>query len=138
MMQSRSALGNFSTWETKQIMRVEMLSDEEIYDELKAIMGGLNYSWNLISQRIRGRLHWRALVLEDFEPGNIAYEWNILCDERISWARCGRPSFRNFKFNRACLTKLKILPTQAGLGLDGRCGFLNFKLMLKALQEGSS
>jgi hypothetical protein len=82
-------------------------------------MQGHKYSWHTISQKLQAKLNSKALKIDHFEPGNILYEWNVLCDERLSWKRQGRPSFLNFNFNRACLINLKIIPTQAGLGIEG-------------------
>lgn len=115
-----SVLGSFSKWEQWQIERVNSLSDRAVSQELKGIMRNINYSWRLISRKLEERVDSGLLEIEHFEPGNIIYEWNVLCDEKICWQRNGRPSFRSFRFNRDCLTKLKIIPTQAGLGTEGR------------------
>lgn len=51
------------------------------------------------------------LEIEHLQTGNILYEWNVLCDEKLSWFCYDRASFENLKFNSACLTNLKIIPT---------------------------
>ncbi len=96
--------------------RIQKLSDREVLTELRDIMKGRNYSWLSISGQLQDRLDRSLLKIEHFESGNIPYEWNVLCDERISWKLHGQPSFRSFRFNRACLVNLRIIPTQAGLG----------------------
>jgi hypothetical protein len=119
-LQQKSTIGDYSMWEKQEMGRIIELSDQQVMRELKEIMRGRDYSWHTISQRLQKRLRYNDLEIEHFEPGNILYEWNVLCDERLSWLRYSRPSFRNFKFNRACLTNLKIIPTQAGLGTEGK------------------
>lgn len=64
-------------------------------------------------------MNQKQLELEHFEPGNILYEWNVLCDEKIHWHLYRCPSFQSFEFNKTCLINLKIIPTQAGLGIEG-------------------
>ncbi|KAH8787544.1 hypothetical protein F5882DRAFT_293403 [Hyaloscypha sp. PMI_1271] len=115
----KSTIGNLTLWEKQQVSRIEKLSDREVLRELRDIMSGWNYSWLSISRRLQERLDTSLLKIEHFESGNIAYEWNVLCDERISWKLHRSPSFKNFRFNRACLTNLIIIPTQAGLGVEG-------------------
>lgn len=107
-------------WEKQQIEWVNSLSGEQVLRELSDIMFGHNYSWYTISQRLQTRFNNKMLYLEHFEPGNMLYEWNVLCDERVSWRRHNQPSFKSSKFDRACLINLKIIPSQAGLGLEGR------------------
>ena len=108
-----SMLGNYSRQERNEIARVSALTDRQILRELGEIMKGNGYSWRSISQRLRAKAHWKLLEIEHFEPGNILYEWNVLCDEKLSWQLHGCPSFRSFRFNRDCLIKLKVIPTQA-------------------------
>lgn len=114
-------LRNYTLGEKQEIARVNALTDRQVRQELKDIMRGIGYSWYAISQRLQGRVYLNRLKIEHFEPGNILYEWNVLCDEKISWQLHGRPSFRSFRFNRDCLIKLKVIPPQAGLGPDGIC-----------------
>jgi hypothetical protein len=101
------------------MIRISGLSDAEVYLELSSKMRGESFSWSIISQCLRAQFRSKKLRLEHFEPGNILYEWNVLCDEKLHWQRLERPSFMSFKFNRDCLVKLKIIPTQAGLGMNG-------------------
>jgi hypothetical protein len=115
----KSIIGNYTMWEKQEMKRIEALSDKQVMRELREVMRGRGYSWHSISQLLQMRFVCKALEIEHFEPGNIIYEWNVLCDERLSWLRYSKPSFRSFKFNRACLTNLKIIPTQAGLGAEG-------------------
>ena len=132
-LQQKSTIGNYSMWEKQEMGRINSLSDKQVMRELKEIMHGRSYSWHTISQRLRKRFEYNGLEIEHFESGNILYEWNVLCDVKLSWLRYGGPSFRNFKFNRACLTNLKIIPTQAGLGAEGKfpvrgsCNILTWK-----------
>jgi hypothetical protein len=55
----------------------------------------------------------RDLILrkQHFETDNIVYEWNLLCDERLSRNSHRGLSFRSFRFNKACLVNLVIVPT---------------------------
>jgi hypothetical protein len=92
------------------------LSDSQVLAELRATMLSHNYSWYTISNSLQSNLESQRLVIEHFEPGNILYEWNVLCDEGIHWQHHERPTFRNATFNRECLLLLRITPTQAGLG----------------------
>jgi hypothetical protein len=117
-----STLGNYTLGEKREIARVNALTDRQVRWELTVIMRGIGYSWYTISQRLQAGVCLNRLDMEHFEPGNIPYEWNVLCDEKVSWQLRGRPSFRSFRFNRDCLTRLKIIPSQAGLGLD--CNYL--------------
>jgi hypothetical protein len=119
-LQQKSIFGNYSIWEKQEVRRINALSNQQVMEELKETMRGRGYSWHRISQRLQKRRIYNDLQIEHFEPGNILYEWNVLCDERLSWLRHSRPSFRNVNFNRACLTNLKIIPTQAGLGIEGK------------------
>jgi len=114
-----STLSNLTLWGKWESARIGSLSDQDVLKELKSIMNGHNYSWYTISQRLKRRLAQNLLTLEHFESGNIPYEWNVLCDERLSWQRQGRPSFVSFGFNRACLINLKLIPTLSGLGYEG-------------------
>lgn len=120
MLHPKSCIENLTAWETKQITRVASLTDEEILGELEAIMQGQNYPWLSVSQRLQSQLDNNTIKLEHFETDNIVYEWNVLCDERLSWNSHGGPSFRSFRFNRACLANLVILPTQTGLAAAGK------------------
>ena len=120
IFQKKSWLGEFTLWEQQKIAKVQALSDDEVLRGLEDIMLGRNYSWHNIACRLQVRLNAGLLQLESFEPGNILYEWNVLCDEKIEWQRRGCPSFKSFKFNRASLTNLLIIPTQAGLGFEGK------------------
>ena len=117
---SNSTFGNFNAWERKEISRVLSLSDRDVLTQLRETMRGYDYSWHTISFRLRALLRCKAMRLEHFEPGNILYEWNVLCDEKLSWQRHGHPSFLNFRFNRICLIHLLIIPTQAGFGTQGK------------------
>ncbi|KAJ8067027.1 hypothetical protein OCU04_004407 [Sclerotinia nivalis] len=83
-------------------------------------MNGHGYSWYTIAYGLQARHRHKCLRLEHFEPGNIAYEWNVLCDERLAWKYHGRPSFMSVKFNRACLVNLKTIPNRAGLGFEAQ------------------
>lgn len=107
-----------ATWEQQHIKRVETLSDQQVLKEVNRIMLGHNYSWYTISQRLQAKHNDKKLYLEHFEPGNVLYEWNVLCDERISWLRHKEPTFRSVKFNKTCLINLVLVPS-AGLGLEG-------------------
>jgi hypothetical protein len=115
----KSTIGNLTLWEKQEVDRIGKLSDRQVLRELKDIMRGRNYSWVSISRRLQDRLNKKLLDIEHFEPGNIPYEWNVLCDEKVFWTLRGRPSFKSFRFNRACLVNLKIIPTQAGFGPEG-------------------
>ena len=114
-----SMLGNFTQREKQEIARVLALTDRQVRWELRDIMRGVGYSWYTISQKLQAKEYMKRLEIEHFEPGNILYEWNVLCDEKIHWQIHGCPSFKSFRFNRDCLVKLKIIPTQAGLGPEG-------------------
>ncbi|TVY90202.1 hypothetical protein LAWI1_G005248 [Lachnellula willkommii] len=115
-----SSISNLTLWEKEQVARIVSLSDSQVMQELHAIMRGQDYSWSNISRRLQDQMNAGYLELDHFNPGNILYEWNVLCDEKITWQLHGCPSFKSFKFNRACLINLKIIPTQAGLGIKGR------------------
>jgi hypothetical protein len=129
MQPPRSKLGNFTLWEKEEIKRIEALSDQAVLRELRKIISGQYYSWRRISQLLKLRFYRNLLYIEHFESGNILYEWNVLCDEKTHWLRHGCPSFKNFRFNRDCLTKLKIIPSQAGLGIEGEL-MSNFKSII--------
>jgi hypothetical protein len=116
----QSTIGNLTLWEKQEVARIKKLSDKEVLSELSDIMRGRNYSWASISHQLQDRINRNQLNIEHFEPGNIPYEWNVLCDEKVSWSLNGRPSFKSFRFNRTCLANLKIIPTQAGLGPEGK------------------
>ncbi|TVY12782.1 hypothetical protein LARI1_G008556 [Lachnellula arida] len=109
----------YSFWERNEIRRIETLSNHQVWIELRDIMYGYDYSWYMIAQYLQTRLDAGVLKLDHFESGNILYEWNVLCDEKITWKLFGRPSFSNYSFNKACLINLKTIPTQAGLGYQG-------------------
>jgi hypothetical protein len=119
-IKSKSILGDFTLWEKQEIERIQGLSDRKVLRELRSIMRGESYSWSNISQQLQRRLDAGFLELEHFESGNIIYEWNVLCDEKIYWENYKHPSFTSFRFNKDCLIKLKVIPTQAGLGPDGK------------------
>lgn len=101
------------TWETLQHDRITKLSDAEVLVELRNVMKGCNYSWRTISKKLRARNRNGYLELEHFEAGNLLYEWNVLCDEKLHWSRYGNPSFRNSGFNRVCLVNLLVIPWKA-------------------------
>jgi hypothetical protein len=106
-------------WETLQKTRINSLSDRAVLEELRDIMAGRGYSWYGIARGLQRRYRKGLISLEHFDPGNVLYEWNVLCDEKISWERRKCPSFLSFRFNRACLFNLKMIPVAAGLGHKG-------------------
>ena len=107
-------------WEIYQASRINLLSDQQVFEELKDVMTGHRYSWYAIAHTLQLRYCCKSLRLDHFQPGNILYEWNVLCDEKLSWKYIGYPSFMSFKFNRACLLNLKIIPIRVGLGFEGK------------------
>ncbi|KAF7942996.1 hypothetical protein EAE96_010942 [Botrytis aclada] len=106
--------------EIREISRINLLSDQQVFDELKDAMTGRRYSWYTIAYGLQVRYRRRQLRLEHFEPENLVYEWNVLCDERLDWKYRGHPSFLSAKFNRACLVNLKIIPIRAGFGSEAK------------------
>ncbi|CZR55697.1 uncharacterized protein PAC_05585 [Phialocephala subalpina] len=117
---SKSFMIDVTFWENYQKARIQQLSDHQVLCEIERIMNGRDYSWCTIAQRLRTKWRQQLLRLDHFEPGNVLYEWNVLCDEKVSWRRHCRPSFVSFKFNRDTLFKLRVIPSRAGLGIDGR------------------
>jgi len=115
------------TWERSQLNWIATLSDSEVLIALQNVMEGHGYSWHTIAKQLQTRVNNRSLQLEHFEPGNIPYEWNVLCDEKTSWTRNKKPSFLNLGFNRACLFNLRTIPTRA-FGKRGKLKRLNSKL----------
>lgn len=52
--------------------------------------------------------------------GDVIFEWNNLCDEKRHWEQNGFCSITCDEFYRDCLINLKIMPTKAGFGLEGK------------------
>ena len=122
-------------WEKWQAKRVEALSDDSVRKELRYIMHEINYSWHSISHHLQREVDLGMLQIGHFEPDNLIYEWNVLCDEKQCWKNSGRPSFLSFRFNRDCLIKLKTIPVRAGLGIEGT--FSNSYFVVKlTLRQG--
>lgn len=106
--------------EIREVSRINLLSDQQVLEELKDVMTGQKYSWYAIAYGLRALYTRRCLRLEHFEPGNLLYEWNVLCDEKLAWQYHGCLSFISVKLNRACLINLKTIPNRAGLGFGGK------------------
>jgi hypothetical protein len=116
------ALRGLRLWAKRQVLRVEALSKQEVLCELQGIMEGHSYSWNRINDLLQARLDEGSLEFS-FADGDVLFEWNNLCYEKRMWEKRGRLSVDNAEFNMACLINLKILPVQAGLGIEGRLAF---------------
>jgi hypothetical protein len=113
------AVDDFSLWPEREVLRIEALSEQQVLSELQEIMEGRSYSWHSINQLLQDQLDKEALEVT-FIDGDILFEWNNLCDEKRKWERKGCLSNDCAEFNRDCLINLKILPFQAGLGLESK------------------
>jgi len=121
VMNSDSALREFTRWPKREVLRIEALPDQDVISELESIMDGRNYSWHSINEQMQAQLDKRALEFTA-EDGDVLFEWNNLCHEKRNWEQEGRGRFSLScaEFNRDCLINLKIIPTKAGLGFEGK------------------
>jgi hypothetical protein len=101
-------------WSIQTVLRIEALSEEEVFLELQGVMEGQDYSWHSINELLQGRLDQGDLEFTRVD-GDVLFEWNILCNEKRRWERKGRLSQNCVEFNRDCLINLMILPFQGGL-----------------------
>ncbi|PMD60266.1 uncharacterized protein K444DRAFT_482987, partial [Hyaloscypha bicolor E] len=106
-------------WPKREVLRIKALSEQQVLSELQEIMEGRSYSWHSINELLQDQLHKEALEFT-FIDGDILFEWNNLCNEKRKWERKGCLSDDCAEFNRDCLTNLKVLPFQAGLGLESK------------------
>jgi len=121
VMNSDSALREFTRWPKREVLRIEALPDQDVISELESIMDGRNYSWHSINEQMQAQLDKRALEFTA-EDGDVLFEWNNLCYEKRNWEQEGRGRFSLScaEFNRDCLINLKIIPTKGGLGFEGK------------------
>jgi hypothetical protein len=98
------------------------LSKQEVLCELQGIMEGRNYSWHYINDLLQARFEEGSLEFS-LTDGDVLFEWNNLCHEKQLWEKRRRLSVDIAEFNMDCLINLKILPFQAGLGIEGNAGF---------------
>jgi len=105
-------------WSKNAVLRIEALSEQQVFSELQEVMEGRNYSWHSINELLKGLLDQGDLKFTVVD-GDVLFEWNNLCDEKREWERKGRLSHSCAEFNRDCLVNLMILPFQAGLSLEG-------------------
>ncbi|KAH8787545.1 hypothetical protein F5882DRAFT_378053 [Hyaloscypha sp. PMI_1271] len=130
MVVSESTLSNIvMIWITKEIRRIELLSDQELVEEVHHVMTGDRYSWQTINRRLR------ELDTMDY---SMCRDWKFLCDRKRSWdhytkehqiatsfdasvtsAEIKRRGSRNIEAYRSFLIGLKTLPILAGLGEAG-------------------
>jgi hypothetical protein len=113
------ALSDHGLWAKREVLRIEALSKQQVLRELQGIMEGRNYSWNYISELLQARFDEGSLEFS-LKDGTILREWNNLCAEKRAWEKKGHLSTNDAEFNMDCLINLKILPVQAGLGIEGR------------------
>jgi hypothetical protein len=119
MLSTESALIGFTLWPKHEVLRIEALSDEEVLSELESIVDGRSYSWHSINELMKAQLYKGALEFT-FQDGDVIFEWNNLCDEKRNWEQKRSLSSSSKRFNRDCLINLKILPTKAGFGSEGK------------------
>lgn len=118
-MQRGSGYDDLALWPARQVLRIESLSEKDVLSELQSIMDGRSYSWHRINELMQARLD-KGVLEFTLQDGDVVSEWNNLCDEKRDLERNGRLSVRNCaEFNSDCLINLKIIPSQAGLGLEG-------------------
>ena len=110
---------NLSLWPEREVFRIEALSEQQVLLELQDIMEGRSYSWHSINELLKAQLDKEILEFTLMD-GDIIFEWNNLCIEKQKWERKGRLSNSCAEFNRDCLINLKILPFQAGFGLESK------------------
>lgn len=106
-------------WETHEVLRIEALSDTQVFTELQRIFDGYDYSWVRINQLLQQQLDEGVLEFT-LEDGSVIFEWNNLCGEKRIWERRGHLSASCSDFYRDCLINLKILPAEGGLNIEGR------------------
>ena len=116
------ALRDLRLWAKQQVLRIEALSKQEVLCELQGIMEGHNYSWHCINDLLQARFDEGSLEFS-LVDGDVLFEWNNLCHEKQVWEKTRRLSVDIAEFNMDCLINLKILPVQAGLGIEGRLAF---------------
>lgn len=109
---------DLEVWAKQQVLDIEDLSKQQVLLELQGVMGGHNYSWHSINALLQARFEEGKLKFS-LVNGNVLYEWNNLCYEKRIWEKKGHLSVHNSEFNVDCLINLKILPVQAGLGIEG-------------------
>ena len=119
MVHHDDALHDLRMWAKRQVLQIENLSKQQVLLELQGIMEGHSYSWHCINEFLQARFDDGSLELS-LVDGDVLFEWNNLCDEKRVWEKRGRLSVNNAEFNMDCLINLKILPVQAGLGIEGR------------------
>ena len=114
-------------WEDDEASRIRLLTDEALISELAAMMSGQSYSWSRVKKGLR-----------DVGIVNFALHrrWNILWDRKCQWeAMCNDIAPNNTKddilahlsehglWNRESYQRLvlnlKVIPIQAGLGMEG-------------------
>ncbi|KAH8772314.1 hypothetical protein BGZ57DRAFT_764072 [Hyaloscypha finlandica] len=113
------ALHDLRLWAKRQVLRIEALSKQQVLCELQGIMEGHSYSWHCINDLLQARFNEGSLEFS-LVDGDVLFEWNNLCNEKRVWEKKGRLSVNSAEFNMDCLINLKILPVQAGLGIEGR------------------
>lgn len=106
-------------WSKQTVLRIEALSDQQVFLALQSTMEGKGYSWHSINELLQDRLDQGHLEFT-FVDGDVLFEWNNLCDEKRVWERKGGLSHHCAEFHRDCLINLMILPFQGGLGFEGR------------------
>ena len=118
-LQPDNAISDLAFYPRREVLRIEALSDSQVLSELHEIMDGRNYSWHGINELLQVQLDTGVLEFT-LAHGDVLFEWNNLCDEKRIWERERRFSVDCPEFNRDCLINLKLLPTQAGLGHEGK------------------
>lgn len=122
-------------WEEAEARRIEILSSEALLEEIASIMSGHCYSWLTIKKRLR------AVGISSF---TLHRRWNTLCNRRLEWnvmskaiglksqdrsstflAHLEQRGLWNAESYQRLLLNLKMIPIHAGLGLEGKNGFLD-------------
>lgn len=101
------------------VLRIEALSEAEVFQELKNIMDGKSFSWHKIDQIIRAKVDNGTLRYTG-KDGEAPSEWTYLCQEKYHWDRKGRLSMNSPNFFKDCLINLSILPMEAGMSDAGK------------------
>ncbi len=112
-------LADISFWTKQEVLRIEALSERQVFLELEGVMEGRDYSWHTINELLQLEVDQGRLECTQIN-GDVIFEWNNLCKEKREWEKKGRLSHNCARFNEDCLINLKILPFQAGLDVEGK------------------
>lgn len=119
VMTTSSSFRGFLFGLSQEVRRIEALSNEEVRLEFEAIIKGHGYSWHSINALMQNQLNEGALEFTGID-GDVIFEWNNLCDEKRHQEQNGCYLITCDEFYRDCLINLKIMPTKARFGLEGK------------------